>query len=197
MRAFLLGGDDPESLRASRRAASRLSVLLEDDNPQIAAAAGLWQACLRSRDSDPSRALELLDAALADLPRESLPFSFFARLLRCRLIAARGGHAAALALLTQIEDRCEDWLPDESQRNDAMRALALTEFQILRDWHGALTEPNQSEERQWCIDRARHLAAERFTEEHHSLLRLNPCIPLPAIPHNAKNHNPGTSSGDG
>lgn len=193
LRAYMLGGEDPDDARAARIAASRLSVLLEDNDRQIASAAGLWQACLRSVDADPSRALALLDPALADPPQHSLPFSFFSRMLRIRLIAEQGEFPAALALLTQLEDLCPDWFSEGEQRGDALRSLALLQIEVLFEWQSALADPNQTEERQWCIDRAERIASQHFTGKSHSVLRLDPCIPIFSAPHSAGNHDSGSS----
>ena len=124
LRAYLLArnGADPGSnppaapdlpeTASARRAALKLSVLLEDPNGQVAAAAAFWQACLRSRAQDVTRVMFLLPPALSNPPGKALPFAFFSKLLRCRLLASSGGHAGALALLAQIEERCDDWLLD-------------------------------------------------------------------------------------
>ena len=197
LRAFLLPEKGDEAGRAARQAASGLAALLEDEDPQVAAAAALWHACLRSRDADPLRALALLDLALWDPPPNSLPFSLHARLLRCRLIAAEGGHAAALALLTQIEERCDAWLPDDAARADAIRTAALAQIQILRDWHAQLTDPTDTRERQWCVDRAKRLTDEHFGTEPRRVLRLSPAVPLLEAPPDQTTRDPETPAPGG
>lgn len=178
LRAYLLPGAGDEASRGVRRAASRLAPLLEDQNGAVAAAANLWQACLRSRDSDPARALSVLGPALADPPRGSMPYAFFARLERCRLIAKSGGPAAALALLMQIEEHCDDWLTDNTARNDAMRTAQLVRIQILTNWQDRLGAPEHSAERLWCADRIKALAADRFAEGGNTVLRLTSAVPI-------------------
>ncbi len=178
LRAYLLPGAGDEAVRSVRRAVSRLAPLLEDQSPAVTAAANLWQACLKSRYSDPARALSVLGPALADPPRGSMPYAFFARLERCRLIAKRGGPAAALALLMQIEEHCDDWLTDDTARDDAMRTAQLVEIQVLTDWHDRLGVPEHSAERQWCADRIKALLADHFAEDSKTVLRLTSAIPI-------------------
>ncbi len=178
LRAYLLPGAGDETVRDARSAVSRLAPLLEDQDATVAAAANLWQACLKSRDRDPSRALSVLGPALASPPRGSMPYAFFARLQRCRLIAKRGGPAAALALLMQIEEHCDDWLTDNTARDDAMRAAQLVRIQILIDWHDHLDASSKAAEREWCADRIKALSAERFGEGSETVLRLTPAIPI-------------------
>ncbi len=179
-RAYLIPGDAREAAGADRRATSRLSVLLEDDDPQVVTAATLWQACLRARQPNLDRALAMLDRALADPPGRSLPYAFFERLLRCRLLARRGGHATALALLAQIEDLSTEWMGNDADRADALRTLALLNTQILADWHDRMSQADQSAERAWCSRRIEAIRAEHFGDENNTVLRLSPAVPLVA-----------------
>lgn len=193
LRAYLLpGSNDP------RRAASGLAPLIEDRNRAVSAAATLWQACLRSNDSDRARALSVLAPPLADPAPGSMPYAFFARLLRCRLIAERGrdgkddhdpSPVAALALLMQIEERCDEWLagvePDSNPSPmDAMRTAQLVRIQILADWSARLALKGRVAERKWCMDRIKELwdrfetGATRAGEGNDTVLRLSPAIPI-------------------
>ena len=182
LRAYLLPGSNEP-----RRAASGLAPLIEDRNHAVSAAATLWQACLRSSDSYPDRALSVLAPPLADPAPGSMPYAFFARLLRCRLIAERGGDgkddhdpspAAALALLMQIEERCDEWLADAAQRDNAMRTAQLVRLQILADWSDHLALKGRVAERKWCIDRIEELLNEHGGEGKYTVLRLSPAIPI-------------------
>ena len=188
LRAYLLPGSNE-----SRRAASGLAPLIEDRNRAVSAAATLWQACLRSSDSEPDRALSVLAPPLANPAPGSMPYAFFARLLRCRLIAERGGEGkddhgpsptAALALLMQIEERCDEWLADAVQRDNAMRAAQLVRLQILADWSERLALKGRVAERKWCMDRIKELWHQFETgptpagEGNDTVLRLSPAIPI-------------------
>ncbi len=183
LRAYLAAEADADPARTARRAASGLSVLLEDDNPQVAAAGAFWQACLRATDPDPTPALAVLDPAVIDPPPGSLRFGFFSRLLRCRVLAARGGSAAALALLLQVEDRANDWFKADAERADAVRACAWLRLRILQDWHDHLDSSAQVDERTWCSSQMDTLRAQRFSDARSpTLMRLSQAIPIIARP---------------
>jgi hypothetical protein len=183
LRAYLVTEADVDPARAARRAASGLSVIVEDDNPPIAAAATCWQAYLRAMEPDPSPALEILDPAIVDPPTDAPRFGFFSRLLRCRLLSARGGSATALALLMQVEERADDWFKVDSERADAMRSCAWLRLRILQDWHDRLDSTLQADERAWCKSRIDTLRAERFSDASGAtILRLNQAIPIIARP---------------
>jgi len=183
LRAYLTAEADADPARTPRRAASGLSVLLEDDNPQVAAAAAFWQACLRAGDPDPTPALAVLDPAVIDPPPGSLRFGFFSRLLRCRVLAARGGSAAALALLLQVEERANDWFKADAERADAVRACAWLRLRILQDWHDRLDSTSQVDERTWCSSQMETLRAQRFSDARSpTLMRLSQAIPIIARP---------------
>ena len=183
LRAYLVTEADGDPSRAARRAASGLSVIMEDDNPQIAAAAEFWQACLRAMEPDTTPALDILDRAIVDLSTDAPRFGFFSRLLRCRLVAARGGPAAALALLMQVEERANGWFKTEPDRASAMRSCAWIRLRILQDWHDRLDATSQDDERAWCRSRIDTLRTERFSNASGAtLLRLNQAIPIIARP---------------
>jgi hypothetical protein len=181
-RVYLVAGSDEEDSPDLRRAASLLAPLREDPNRRVAAAARLWQACLRARAGSPTRALSILEPALIDPPADSMPYALFARLLRCRLVAEIGGSAGALALLMQVEDRSTDWLSSQEERDQAARAAQFLRLQIMADWYARLDETRQSDERNWCIERSGRLIEERFSDGGNSVLRLTPVIPVFARP---------------
>ncbi len=182
LRAFLSPEKGAEAVRSARRAASGLAPLREDRNQPVASAASLWQACLRNLESDQGPALAALDLALSDPVPESMPYAFFARLLRCRLLTDRGHPAAALALLMQIEERCNEWLTTDTERGDALRSAQLVRIQIMADWYGRLTGSNAASERKWCAESIQTLISEDFGEDGNTVLRLTPAIPIIASP---------------
>ncbi len=175
LRVYLSNDADTDAVRA---AASELSVLLEESDKRVVAAAALWQGCLRNRTSEPSRVLTLLAPALADPTPEGMPFALFARLLRCRVLAAEDGHAVALALLTQIDERCERWFTDDSDRANARRTIALVRMNILAAWYDRLTKPEDSAARQWCADRIEMLKTEYFSDGPPVILPIAPAVPM-------------------
>ena len=177
--AYLTLAGDTEPQPELLKSASRLSRLLEDSDPQVAAAASLWHAVLRISGGDADRALSALDRALVDPSANALPYALFARLLRCQLTAQRGGHASALSLLMQIEERCDDWLKESSDQENARRAAQFMRLQVMADWHEKLIGANNAAERQWCVDRSKELIDEAFADvDANRLYRLQAVIPI-------------------
>ena len=194
LRVYLfMEGEGDEGGRA-RHAAIGLSILLEDANPEVVAAATLWQACLRSVSAKPARALTLLDPPLARPPSRTLRYSFFARLLSCRLIARSGGYGSATALMMQMEKRVDQWFVEEGDRSDARRTIALVEIQILRDWRSRLDAAGHSEERTWCDERIDALVRQHFAAGL-TLLRLLEAVPI-ITPQAAELTDPKPSQAD-
>jgi hypothetical protein len=105
---------------------------------------------LRSREEDPAAAMAVLDMSLSDAPRQAMPHAFFVRLLRARLSAKQGSYAASLALLMQMEERCEFWFTNETERADATRTVVWAQLLVLRDWIGQLTDESQTAGRRRC-----------------------------------------------
>jgi len=181
LRVYLLMDAEDDVERRARHAAASLSVLLEDANPEVVAAATLWQARLRSVSAKPARALTLLDPPLARPPSGTLRYSFFARLLSCRLIAGGGGYGSATALMIQMEKLVDEWFVDAGDRADARRTIALVEIQILRDWRSELNSPDHGEERTWCDERIDVLVRQHFATSQ-TVLRLDTAIPIIKLP---------------
>lgn len=164
----------------ARRAASELSPLLEHPDARIAAAAKFWQTCLRAEEDDPSPALSRLEPALLEPVRDARPYSFFARLLRCRLLAQEGHPATALSLLLQMEERChQTWFPAYSIE-PAVRTVALLRLEVLREWYDRLSADTQPAQRNWCAERMREVIDERFGDDDRDILRIAPAIPIVA-----------------
>lgn len=196
LRAYLLPGSPSEGARSARQAASAIAILLEDDRPTVAVAAALWQSLLRETENDPTPALDVLPLVLSEHRREALPFSFFGRLQRCRVLAAHGRHAVALAMLTQFEERSSSWFSHESERADAARAIAALQIEVLREWHTALGKSGDEAAGVWCLDRIEKLTAESFGGERRTVLRLSPAVPLVAGPEALKHRTPQATESD-
>ena len=189
--AYLTPAGDDSAYRRLRTAASGLSVMLEASDQRIAGAASLWQAALFLNAGLADRALALLEPALAAPPTKHVRPAFFARLLRCRAIAEQQRYTTALALLFQLEERCEEWFPVQADRGDALRAVTIVEWQVLRDWHESLDADSHAPQRQWCADKATAFLQERFTDETRAILRLGRSVPLiAAVPDAAAPHAP-------
>ena len=194
LRAYLLSGKDDASLGGVRRAVSLLSPLIEHEERSVSAAAMLWQACLRSGESDIARALSVLDLAVRRPAEGTMPYALFASVERCRLLAMQGGRATALALLMQVEGRCEEWIGETEKQRQAVSMVQLAQMQILGDWfdragfdglddagEGSPAEVGRIE-RKWCADRISKLTEEGFGGDGKGLFRLSEAIPIIAEP---------------
>lgn len=176
-RVYLL--QDTENTQSeARRAASGLSAMVEMDHPKIASAATFWQSCIRNRKSDHKVVLSRLEYALAHVQQSTMPYSFFARLLRCRILADQGGYALSLSLLLQMEEHSREWFFNATQFDHIYRSIALTRIQTLRAWHEQLSEKNLIEERQWCLEQIQQLLESRFDSDKPIVVRLWPAIPI-------------------
>ncbi len=177
LRAALLPPPDDDGKRTARRAASELAALVEHDDPRVATAAGFWQAYLRKGETDPHASLARLDYALDEFAPAEQPYAFFARVMRCDVLAGHGQGVAALALLTQMEERALGWYPDEEPRKQALGAIAWTKLHTLRAWHDTFDPKERTEERAWCRAQAATLIKDTLTEPP-GLPRLSPAIPM-------------------
>jgi len=176
-RVYLL--QDIENTQSEvRRAASGLSALVEMDHPKIASAATFWQSCIRNRESDHKAVLSRLEYALARVQKSTMPYSFFARLLRCRILADQGKYPLSLSLLLQMEEHSREWFFNATQFDHVYRSIALTRIQILRAWHEKLSEKSHTEERQWCLEQIQQLLESRFDSDKPIVVRLWPAIPI-------------------
>ncbi len=167
-----------EATLDERRAAAKLSFLLEDPDGSIAAAARLWQACIRLRHGERDQVLSMLAPALAELPRDYRHTAFFQRLLRCRALAGQGSHATAMALLIQMEERVDGWFLRQQRPDDARRAVYYTELQILRSWHDRLSGDSQKAEREWILSQMHRIRIDHFDSQENAVTRLVGAIPI-------------------
>ena len=181
---------DEESVVLTRRAASRLSGWLEDDDERVRITATFWQACLRDRVSKPKRVRQLLGSVLADAPTGAVRAAFFSRLLSCRILAKTEGYVTALALLTQLEARCDRWFISEADEYNAARAVALVEMQVVSDWYRRLADSKDDTVLTWCVERIKKLTEEHFAGDALTVLRLSPAVPILKLP---EQQQPGRS----
>lgn len=186
-----------EALRARRAGVAALAVLLEHERKDVASAALLWQAEVYRQMRLPDKAVELLPLATERIEREARRYQLFCRLLRCRLLADRGGYAAACALLLQIEERVLEWFGTDAARVEATNAAMLTRLQILEQWRESLDPATEAREIEWCVQAAQRIH-NALTAKGNALrlLRLEETIPilmqLPELPDTV----PPTSPGD-
>lgn len=116
---------DPKRLEVL---AGELAIWLDEDDPQIARTALLWQSLLYTQINQPDRALAALPLPLS--PIQGSTTEFFNRLVRCNILINQGCTALAEALLLKMEEKCSHWFKDESQEESALCALDWTRFRI-------------------------------------------------------------------
>lgn len=191
IRIYLLSDvTNEDSVSPTRRAASRLSAWLEEDDERIRMTATFWQACLRERVSKPKRVRQLLGPVLADAPVAAVHAALFSRLLSCRIVAKSEGYVTSLALLTQLEARCDRWFISEVDEYDASRAIALVEMQVAADWYRRLADSKDDTVLTWCVERIKTLTEQHFGGEALTVLRMSPAVPILELPEQEK---PGRS----
>jgi len=161
----------------AREAASDLAVLLEQDDPRIAESALLYYAILMNQSVGLDRVLTVLPNVAAPPRPQHTEYPFFARLLRCQLIADRGGYAVSLALLDDLEDRVDRWFTQPDQQLQALRSVAWVRYDVLRNWRDSLPGSAVAE-RQWCERAMLAVPEAHFRTQQTTLLRLGLAIPI-------------------
>lgn len=160
-----------------REAASGLSIVLDAERSDVAAAATLWQAYLYARGGRQERALDLLPLALKPLKYGDRS-GYYARLLRCRLLVEQGGGAsAALALLTRIEESCGEWFDAKTAQDQARGTARLLRRQTAAGWAETLQKENKPQLAAWCHGLVDRLDQGRNGHTPDALLRLEYAIP--------------------
>lgn len=178
---YLFPASGEDQVSKARDAASALAVLMEDGDEEIAAGATLWHAALRARAGELDAALAVLPVFASESARAAHPQAFFARILRCELLARRGGYGAALAVLSKMDEPIAVWFPLGAARDDAMRTLAWTKVRVLKAWHTELSKSQSlAEEAAWCAERMQAIIADRLPEGRRTISRISPVIPIMA-----------------
>ena len=180
-------GSSAEEIAAARQnSAAELAVHLEADRKDVAAAALMWQAVLYAKLGQPDRVFQLLPEVTARVGREARTFQFHARLLRCRMVADRGGYTAAAALLLQVEEKANEWFTVEADQQAAVHAAMLHRLQVLDRWRTALQSTTQPDESVWCQEAAARLKRDAVAEGNPVfVLGLEKSIPIIAPPPDA------------
>ena len=177
LRAIWDPGEGEAAELARRQAVMGLAVLLEHERADVTSAALLWQAVLYREMDRADKAFKLLPPATARVERDATAYQFFARLLRCRIVADCGGYAAAYSLLLQVEELAHDWFKDERAQEEAVHAAMLMRMQVLREWRTSLDQTADSLEVAWCTRAIERIRAE-LPEDRVPLLRLGETVPL-------------------
>ncbi len=166
---------------ACRKAALGLAELRENEDPDTAAAARLWQAALLEAGDRSGRELAVLDLAL--VAPERLPYDFFSRILRCQSLLADGSYALVVALTLRMEERCDRWFGEDAKASlRAKLTLAAFRIKCLWQWSDAVRadDPEQADA---LRKRADSLAAADFPPGQETrIYRLDRAIPVYAEP---------------
>lgn len=159
-------------------AAGGLSIAREDERESVAAGAQLWQAYLYAARGKHERAADLLPDAVTE-PDGAKRFGFFARVLRCRLMArAYHAHSASISLLARLEERATKWFVHRNRVQEAQRVAALARRRVLSDWAKALREEGLLERAKWCERAIAEIDVDYFSpNEPVSVLRLHQAAP--------------------
>lgn len=122
---------EPVTPSELRTAASALSVVLESDRSEVAAAGQLWQAYLYRRAGDDERSFDLLPPAMKKMNGAGA-FGYYGRLFRCLYAGTeRGAPVAAQALLAGLAARAVDWFETDDERKAAQRLTAFVRRRVL------------------------------------------------------------------
>lgn len=166
-----------QATKRYRDAARDLSVYLEDDRHQVAAAAMLWQGALYGKADRVDRALRTLPLPDEPIRRGALRYDFFARLLRCRYLVMRQAYAAAWSLLLALEERAHDSFPTAPERREAARSTILLKTEICDAWASAGDE-TAAATRAWCAETLGRIREEQLPPgESWTVVRLDAAAP--------------------
>jgi len=183
--------DRDAALPTQRHGAIALAVLLEHERKDVAAAATLWQAVLYHQMGRADKALQLLPLATERIHTDARAYQLFARFLRCRLIADRGGHATACSLLLQTEERIFDWFETDAMRSEATNAAMLMRLQMLEQWRDAMNPTTEADEIAWCTRTADKIRNNlTLGGDEVRLLRLGQAVPMMMEMPDLPSHDP-------
>jgi hypothetical protein len=167
----------PEAQDACRDAALDLAVLREDEDPQTATAARLWQAILLEAAGREDRAISVLQLSLAR-PRH-LPYGFFLRLQRLQLLVDRGAYALVAGLGARMQAESQKWFAHDPLVNTRVQAtIRAVRAANLWRWADALPE-SASDDADRLRDRANLIRDKYFGSDTRApLYRLEQAIPV-------------------
>jgi hypothetical protein len=134
---FAALGEDPAksaTKNALLEACDGLAAYLDDSDLGIVESARLWQAVAYRRAGKADRALQILRPALT--PPSRARIGFWNRIQRCRALADRGEHAAAISLSLQLSTRVGAWLDDEppAARRQAVQTIDQLRADLYQGW---------------------------------------------------------------
>lgn len=122
-----LGRPDPER---TEKVANELAVWMDEDRREIADAAVLWHCALHHEIGNTERALKTLPLPLT--PINGSTTKLYLRMLRCSILSDSGSPSLALALILKMEERLEQWIPDQPTRQAALCTLTWFRLRIAK-----------------------------------------------------------------
>lgn len=137
-------GDEDAAQRLTD-ASIGLAMYADDPDEKVVEAAKLWQAVAYRAAGKPDRALQVLRPVLAAPAARNI--GLYARIERCRALADRGDHAAAIALALRLTSRVDAWFEglDRDQRQRATNSLRWLRVRLLKDWSAKLKKDGHEE----------------------------------------------------
>ncbi len=196
IRASVDGDTSDEGKKRYRDAARDLAEYLEDDRPEVAAAAMLWQGVLYGRAGRADRAMRSLPRPAEPRRQGAVRYDFFARLLRCRYLAQGGGHTVAWALLLQLEERSREWFATDRERLAATHATFLVKTEICDAW-SSTDGDEQAATREWCAATLDRISTESFpANQPREVMRLASAAPLIIAPDLATDPEPDADNAE-
>ncbi len=176
-------------------AAIGLAAARESDKPAVASAALLWQSYAWELAGRQERALTSLPEAL-QRPVQ-MPWDFFSRLLRLRILADSGQPEVAMTLAIRIQTLCDQWFAGEPAEAIAARKrlVSVVQYRIALAWRERLKNKGSAKaELEELISRIRKDLADA---DGAAVFTLAPPIPHLAAPSAAATSAPVTQSASG
>ncbi len=171
--------DEHADQEAVRDGALSLSLHLESSIDGVPMAAKLLQACLFAKSDRKDLALRVLPKIGADVSEDALYHEYFSRLLRCRQILNRGGHAAVWSLLLLCEELAIDRFDDEGDQAEAVRSASAIKIDACRSWVESSSEDQREATLAWCESAVSKLSRDVFAgDTSDRLLRLPFVLPI-------------------
>lgn len=169
--------DSDASRRALMSACIELAIYTDDPDPQIAAAAELWQAAAYRRAGRADRTLQM---TWPPLSRNAGTFvDLYARLERSRALGDAGQYVAAIALATKIEGKIDEWLIDQPRevRRAAKSSARRTRADLYRQWCAVLEKQGHNDR---AADAKREAEAidKKLEQRDSGMLRLDVSIAI-------------------
>ncbi|MCB9856734.1 MAG: hypothetical protein H6818_13725 [Phycisphaerales bacterium] len=156
-RAIAADDESDASKEALMSACVELAIYADDPDDRVVAAAKLWQAAAYRRAGRADRTLQMMRPALGAGIGSAA--EFYGRLERCHALADAGQFVAAIALVTKIEGKIDDWMIESSQetRRQARHTARITRAVLYRRWSASLKDSDLDERAAEALRRANEI----------------------------------------